>query len=80
MTLQRLYHPTAYDPDTPIASFWQSTVTDDADHEPLAGEVSCDVAIIGAGFTGLSAALHLAGTYGREVRVVDAAWPGKRWP
>lgn len=76
MTLHRLYHPKAYDPDTPIASFWQSTVSDEAEYEPLTGDVSCDVVIIGAGFTGLSAALHLAGTYGREVRVVDAAWPG----
>ena len=76
MPLHRLYHPTAYDPDTPIKSFWQSTITDEAEYESLSGDVTCDVAIIGAGFTGLSAALHLAGVHGRDVRIVDAAWPG----
>ncbi|HFC05357.1 MAG TPA: FAD-binding oxidoreductase [Rhizobiales bacterium] len=38
---------------------------------PLAGEVSCDVCIIGAGYTGLSAALHLAES-GLDVVVIDA--------
>ncbi|HEX5144946.1 MAG TPA: FAD-dependent oxidoreductase, partial [Mycobacterium sp.] len=36
------------------------------------------VVVVGAGFAGLSAALHLAGR-GREVTVVErAAWPGGR--
>lgn len=37
----------------------------------LKGEVACDVVVIGAGYTGLSAALHLAES-GRSVVVVDA--------
>lgn len=39
--------------------------------EPLRGEVTADVAIIGAGFTGLSTALHLAQA-GFDVAVLDA--------
>jgi glycine/D-amino acid oxidase-like deaminating enzyme len=39
--------------------------------EPLAGATSADVAIVGAGYTGLSAALH-ARDYGLSVTVVDA--------
>ncbi|MFC3629709.1 NAD(P)/FAD-dependent oxidoreductase [Paracoccus angustae] len=38
---------------------------------PLKGETRADVAVIGAGYTGLSAALHLARA-GREVVLVDA--------
>jgi gamma-glutamylputrescine oxidase len=38
---------------------------------PLSGDITCDVAIIGAGFTGLSAADHLAGS-GRTAVVLEA--------
>ncbi|VDS08136.1 Gamma-glutamylputrescine oxidoreductase [Paracoccus haematequi] len=38
---------------------------------PLKGETSADVAVVGAGYTGLSAALHLARA-GRDVVLVDA--------
>ena len=39
------------------------------------GSVSCDVAVIGAGFTGLSTALHLRDA-GVDVAVIEAAEPG----
>lgn len=38
---------------------------------PIAGDVTCDVCIIGGGFTGLSTALHLA-QRGYDVRLVEA--------
>ena len=41
-------------------SFWAATVRDSIDHPPLEGDRSCDVCVIGGGYTGLSAALHLA--------------------
>ncbi len=40
--------------------------------DPLAGDAAADVAIIGGGFTGLSAALHLARDHGLSVRVLEA--------
>jgi glycine/D-amino acid oxidase-like deaminating enzyme len=43
--------------------------------ETLAGDLVCDVAIVGAGFTGLSAALALAQS-GRQVAVFDSHGPG----
>ena len=41
------------------------------DHPPLAGDVRADVCVVGAGYAGLSAALHLAGR-GRSVVVLEA--------
>ncbi|MDH5262648.1 MAG: FAD-binding oxidoreductase, partial [Gammaproteobacteria bacterium] len=43
---------------------------------PLEGDQSCDVAIIGGGYTGLSAALHLARNYSTDVRVLEAGHIG----
>ncbi|MCZ7684027.1 MAG: hypothetical protein M5U28_36750 [Sandaracinaceae bacterium] len=39
-------------------SFWQTTV-DVEPGEPLAADTSCDVAIVGGGYTGLSTAREL---------------------
>ena len=70
--LRTLYHPAAYDP-APVPSYWEATAPgDDPGWRPLAGEVDCDVAVIGGGYTGLSAALHLARDHGVEVRVLEA--------
>jgi glycine/D-amino acid oxidase-like deaminating enzyme len=42
---------------------------------PLVGPAEADVAVIGGGFTGLSAALHLA-EVGKRVVLLEAAEPG----
>ncbi|WP_306114292.1 MULTISPECIES: FAD-binding oxidoreductase [unclassified Roseovarius] len=54
--------------------YWPGTVTM-PDYPAAQGDITCDVAVIGAGFTGLSAALHLA-EGGSDVVVVDAHTPG----
>ena len=41
-------------------SLWTATANPGPDCPPLAGEAECDTVVIGGGFTGLSAALHLA--------------------
>ncbi len=41
-------------------SYWASVATPLAPFPPLKGEVTADVCVVGAGFTGLSSALHLA--------------------
>lgn len=41
-------------------SYYVATATGMTAHSSLAGEVACDVCIVGGGFTGLSAALHMA--------------------
>jgi len=72
-----LYHESIYDRTEPIGSFWEETAGEPvAGCDPLDGDASCDVAVIGAGYTGLSAALHLARDTSLEVRVFDAGPPG----
>lgn len=56
-------------------SLWSATANPAPDCPPLTGEVEVDVAIIGAGYTGLSAALHLAEA-GRRVVVLESESPG----
>ncbi|MGE3832845.1 MAG: NAD(P)/FAD-dependent oxidoreductase [Parvibaculaceae bacterium] len=70
-------HPDAFHFDRPAASYWEATADPlGIETPPLQGGAECDVAIIGAGYTGLSTALHLKRDHGMDVRVLDAAFPG----
>lgn len=59
----------------PPASVWSAAAEPLPEPRPLAGERRADVAVVGAGYTGLSAALHAA-ERGADVVVLDAAEPG----
>jgi len=52
-------------------SYYAATVNDVTDFAPLRGAQSADVCVVGAGFTGISTALHLA-ERGYDVHVVEA--------
>jgi glycine/D-amino acid oxidase-like deaminating enzyme len=56
-------------------SLWAATAEPAVDTPPLDTSVKTDVLIVGAGYTGLSCALHLAG-HGLKVCVIDANEPG----
>ncbi|MEI4197060.1 NAD(P)/FAD-dependent oxidoreductase [Roseovarius sp. E0-M6] len=56
-------------------ALWTATARKAPDCPPLEGDSVADVAVIGAGFTGLSAALHLAARRKRVV-VLEAETPG----
>ncbi len=58
-------------PDT----YFAATARGDVEHPRLRGEVSCDVCVIGGGFTGLSAARHLA-ERGYDVVLLEARRAG----
>lgn len=74
--MRQLYHPVIHDASTPVESYWEATAGPPVEGwAPLAGDASCDVAIIGGGYTGLSAALHLARDHGVDVRVLEAGVP-----
>ncbi|MCH9693040.1 MAG: FAD-binding oxidoreductase [Gammaproteobacteria bacterium] len=74
---KRLYDDNLYLFDTPQRSYWEATAGNTRlDASPLKGDQSCDVAVIGGGYTGLSAALHLARDYNIDVRVLEAGHIG----
>ena len=52
-------------------SYYAATVNEVTDFAPLRGERSADVCVIGAGFTGISTALHLA-ERGYNVHIIEA--------
>ena len=58
-------------PQSHTGSYYAASVNDHTDFAPLRGEQSADVCVIGAGFTGISTALHLA-ERGYKVHVVEA--------
>src|SRR5436853_6851295 len=64
-------------PAVPLQSLWSVTAPAGPACEALAGAWGAQAAVIGAGYTGLSAALHLAQA-GREVVVLEAADIGAR--
>jgi glycine/D-amino acid oxidase-like deaminating enzyme len=71
-----LYDALVYDRTSPIGSYWETTVTPPPTaYAPLTHDQNCDVAIIGGGITGLSAALHLARDRHLHVHILEAGTP-----
>jgi glycine/D-amino acid oxidase-like deaminating enzyme len=77
VTVKGLYHESLYRFDEAQPSYWEETaVGTTLAARRLTANESCDVAVIGGGFTGLSAALHLARDFGIDVRVLEAGHMG----
>ncbi|MFY2823085.1 NAD(P)/FAD-dependent oxidoreductase [Ruegeria sp. MALMAid1280] len=72
--MKRLFSEYTYGPGPRTNCWWDETIAS-PDWPVLQGDLSTDVAIIGGGFTGLSAALHLAKA-GVPVAVLEADTPG----
>jgi glycine/D-amino acid oxidase-like deaminating enzyme len=62
---------------TSSRSLWAATAAPGPDLATLSGELRAQVTVIGAGYTGLSTALHLAEA-GRDTVVLEAAEVGER--
>lgn len=58
-------------PQTHTGSYYAATANQETDYPTLQGQQSADVCVVGAGFTGISTALHLA-ERGYKVCVVEA--------
>jgi len=67
------HHPSLYEFTATEPSYWEATAGPRHFSAPrLEVAEQADVAIIGGGYTGLSAALHLARDFGVDVRVLEA--------
>ncbi|MEQ8355356.1 MAG: FAD-binding oxidoreductase [Kiloniellaceae bacterium] len=75
--MSSLFHPAIYDREAAVGSYWEASAPPlDRQTPALSGLASCEVAIVGAGYTGLTAALALAEQHGAEVAVLEAGTPG----
>lgn len=74
---RRLFHDSQYDWSQPVASYWEASRAPGSavDAPALVGDATAEVAIIGGGYCGLSAAYHLARA-GIEARVLEAGHSG----
>ncbi|PMR67245.1 NAD(P)/FAD-dependent oxidoreductase [Halomonas heilongjiangensis] len=66
---------TVQPPAAHVASWYAATANLAPERPGLSGEIDCDVCVVGAGFTGISSALHLA-EQGLSVVVLEAARVG----
>ncbi|WP_102222725.1 NAD(P)/FAD-dependent oxidoreductase [Acidimangrovimonas sediminis] len=73
--MKRIYEPEAYDTAWPD-SHWRRSAPLPVPAPRLEGGQTAEVAVIGAGYAGLSAAHELATRFGIDVAVVDAVQPG----
>lgn len=74
---RRLYHEDMYRFRKPEPSYWEDTQGDvELKAEELRGSEQCEVAIIGGGYTGLSAAYHLCRDHQVDARVLEAGHIG----
>ncbi|MCE8029367.1 FAD-binding oxidoreductase [Halomonas daqingensis] len=58
-----------------VASYYAATANPSPERPALEGDIECEVCVVGAGFTGISSALHLA-EQGHDVVVLEAARVG----
>lgn len=70
--MRRIYEPHAYTGGPVARCYWDTTIDRPPRGDAVEGDLRAEVAILGAGFTGLSAALHLARDAGADVAVVEA--------
>ncbi len=75
--INRLYDESLYRFDAVEPSYWEATGGAlSFASTALRGDASCDVAVIGGGYSGLSTAYHLAGNLQADVRVLEAGHIG----
>lgn len=75
--MKRQFDDNLYQFDKAQGSYWEASAPPASfDAKKLSQDDFCDVAIVGGGYTGLSAALHLARDFDCDVRVLEAGHIG----
>lgn len=74
--MRRLYEDPAYDTASWPPSHWRASLPAPPARPAASGSLRAEVAVIGAGYAGLNAALTLAEAHGADVAVLEAGQPG----
>jgi NADPH-dependent 2,4-dienoyl-CoA reductase/sulfur reductase-like enzyme len=74
--MPRPYDASAYDASVWPPSHWAATAAPLPPFPPLSGDTRADIAIVGAGYAGLNAALELVERHGADVVALEAGQPG----
>lgn len=78
MFSNNLFHKSLYNYQEPQPSWWEASCEKGLvlDSKPLKTNETCEVVIIGGGYTGLSSAYHLAKEFNVDVRILEAGHIG----
>ena len=72
-----MYHRDIFDTSLPVESYWAASAPALSVHFPeLQEDVSCEIGIVGAGYSGMHVAHRLARDHSCDVRIIEAGVPG----
>tara|TARA_B110000116_G_C16770471_1_gene553048 strand:- start:526 stop:1866 length:1341 start_codon:yes stop_codon:yes gene_type:complete len=75
--MPQLYHNDIYKFEKPIKSYWEETCVNlKKPFKTINSDFNTNIVIIGAGYTGLSCAIHLAKKYNEDVTLLEAGHIG----